>query len=81
MRHVGRQFGQHHFGIGGDLDLADAGTAVGNRQAAHLGVVFGRDDDFEDGRQRAVAPRETRPVLGEDHPVLIGFDRSGLIGG
>ena len=65
MRDVGRRRRQHELGIGGDFDLARVAAAVGDRDAADLGIVFGRDQDLQTRRQRSVAPGELGAVLGE----------------
>ena len=66
VRVVGRRGRQHDLGVRRQLDLARASTAVGERHAPHLGGVLARDHDLHRRRQRAVAPREGRVVLGED---------------
>ena len=65
MGDVGGLRRQRQFGIGGDLDLARAGAGVGDRDAADLGIVLGRDEHVQRRRQRAVAARELGAILGE----------------
>ena len=70
MRGVGGGSGQADFGVGGDLDFARAQALVGDGNAAHLGVVFGGNDDVEGGVQRAVAALDFGAV----------FEKAGLVG-
>ena len=63
-----------------ELDLARAVAVVGQRDAAHLGVVPGRDGDLEARRDLVVEPLEGR-LLGEElHQVALGLLRRGLVG-
>ena len=57
MRHIVGLPRQRDFGIGGEFDLPRAGSVIGDRNAANLGVVLGRDHDFERRRDGRVVAR------------------------
>ena len=78
---VGRRRGELELGVGGELQLPDPVTPVRDRDAPDLGVVLGRDDDLEHGRDRAVQPIELRAVLRERHAVDGRLDAGGLVRG
>ena len=54
---------------------------VGQRDPADLGVVLGRDDDRQAGRDRAVAPGELGVVLGVGDLVAVGLGAARLVAG
>ena len=72
MRDVGGLRRQHQLGVGRHLDVARPVAVVGDRDAADLGVVFGRDEHFQRGRERPVAPGELGAVLVERDLVASG---------
>ncbi len=76
--HVGGLRRQHDLGVGRDVDLAHAAAGVDDRDAAHLGVVFGRDQHLHRRGQRAVAPRELGAILAERDLVVVGLHAGGL---
>ena len=54
---------------------------IGDRHAAHFGVVFRRHDDVEGGGQAAVASDEFGAILGEHDVVAVGLRAARLVGG
>ena len=54
---------------------------VGQRHPADLGVVLGRDDDRQAGRDRAVAAQELGAVLGVGDLVAVGLGAGRLVAG
>ena len=65
VRGIGRRRRQHELGVGGQLDLPRLRPQVRERHPAELGVVLGRDQHLERGRDGAVAPVDLGAVLGE----------------
>ena len=63
---------QDELGIGGHLDLARPVAGIGDRDAADLGVVLGRDEHFQRRRQIAVVPGELGPILAERDVIASG---------
>ena len=72
---------QHEFRVGCHLDLSCLVSEIGERDPAHLGVIFGGDEHLQGGRQCSVAPRELGPILVEGDLVDLGLGAQGLIGG
>ncbi len=69
---------QHQLGIGGDVDLARPAAGIGDRDAADLGIVLGRDEHLQRGRERSVAAREFGAILVEDDVIGVGLDAARL---
>ena len=65
--------------IRSDLNFAGAGSQVGNRNATHLGIVFGRNNHFQRGGQGAVTPNEFGAIFAKGNFVGVGFDAAGLV--
>ena len=81
MRGVGGRRCQDELGIGCQLELSILDVEVRDRDAAHLGIVFRRDQHLERGRDGAVAPKELGVVLEERHAIRVRLDPRGLIPG
>ena len=64
---------QHELGIGRDVDLAHPVAGIRDRDAADLGVVFGRDEHFQRCRERSVVPGELGAILVERDVVGVGL--------
>ena len=47
MRVIVDGAGEGQLHIRGDFKLARARTPIGDRESSNLGIVFGRDEDFE----------------------------------
>ena len=60
---------QHDLGIGGQLDLPNLVSQIGNRDAANFRVVFRRNRHFQGRRDGAVAPDDFGAALGESDVV------------
>ena len=52
---------------------------IRDRYPAYFGVVLRRDDDFERGPNRAIAPPDLYVVLGKSHFIAIGLNSARLI--
>ena len=78
---VGSGRRQHDFGIRGHLDLAPPAVLIGDRDPAHLGVVFRRDHHFQQGCDRSVFPADLGPPLGEGRLIAVRRNAGGLIAG
>ena len=78
---IGRRRHQHDLGIRRQLDVPGSCPQVHDRDPAHLGVVFRRDEHVERGGDRAVLPGDLRPVLGEHHLVAVRLPPGGLVAG
>jgi hypothetical protein len=76
---VGRRRGQHHLGIGGDLDPARQGAAVDQAQPAQLDVVLGRDRDLDVALDAVDAAAELGLGVGEDRLVAGHRDPGRLV--
>ena len=76
---VGRLRCEGDLGVRRQLDLARLRAEVGQRHAPDLGVVLGRDDDRQAGRDRAVAARELGVVLGVGDLVAVGLGAARLV--
>ena len=72
---------QHELGIGGDVDLARAVAGIGDRDAADLGIVLGRDEHLQRRRERSVAPGELGAILVEGDIVGVGLGAARLEAG
>ncbi len=81
MRGIGGGGRQHQLGVGGDLEVARAVAGVHNRYAAHLRVVLGGYDHFEDGGDRRVHADELGPIFRKARLEAVGLDAGGLIAG
>ena len=79
MRRVVGRRRQHELGIGGELDVPGPIAGVGEGQAANLGVVFRRNDDFKHRGDRSVAPDELGLILAEPDIVAVRLDAARLI--
>src|SRR6185312_14660459 len=79
MRVVVGVRGEHDLGIGGQLDLPELITQVGNRYAADFGVVFRRNRHFQGRYDRAVASDDFRAPLGEGDLVTGRRHAAGLV--
>ena len=64
-RSIGGVRGQGQFGVTGELQVPVSQRAIGDAQAPHFHVVFGRDADFQNGLDTGVVAMEVRPVGGE----------------
>ena len=73
--------GQHDFRVAGDLDFARPIAAIGDREAAHLDVVFRRHRHLQLRFEIAVAPAERDLVELEGRLVFIGLAADWLVGG
>ena len=78
MRHIGGLRRQANLRVGCDLNFARARPQIRDRNAAHLRIVFGRDDHFERRGQSAIAPDKFRAVFKEGNLVGIWFDAARL---
>ena len=73
MRIIGRRGGQHQLGVGRQLDLTRAPTAIGERHATDLRVELAGDQHVQPGCQRGIVADEFRVVLPEDHFAAVVF--------
>src|SRR5205823_2958795 len=78
---IGRRRGQHELGVGRHLDLSGPRPEVRDRDAAHLGVVFRRNEHLERGGDRAVTPMKLGALFEERRLVGVWFDAGGLVPG
>ena len=76
---VGRR--QHDLGVGRQFDFADAGSLVGHRDPADLGIVLARHQDLGRGEDGSVAAGDFRAILEKGHLVAVGFAPDRLISG
>ena len=81
MGAIGRGRGEHHFGVGGDLQLARARPVIADSEAPRLGVVLGRDDYLEDGLDRSIHSCDACAVLAERDFIAVGLNRERLQAG
>ena len=81
MSDVGGRRCQHELGIRGDVQVPVAIAGVGERDAAHLRIVFGRNQHFQHRRHRGIDAHKFRAILGEGHRIAIGFDTARLVTG
>ncbi len=65
MGRVGLRRVEDHFGVAGQFDFARARRIVGQRNAAHFGVVFGRNDNFHVRRDAGIGAPEIGLVFGK----------------
>ncbi|MNF43877.1 hypothetical protein D3C84_249780 [compost metagenome] len=59
--------GQHQLGIGGELDMTKAATAVAQGDAPHFPVRLTGDQHLQGGGQAIVMMNELGAILGENH--------------
>ena len=63
MQRIGGGRREHHFGVASDFDGLRTPVVIGDRDAAQLDIVFGRDRDFQVRIVVAVAAPELERVL------------------
>jgi hypothetical protein len=81
MRDIRRLRRQHQFGIRGDVELSRPVPGVQNRHTSDLRCVFGRDENLQGRRQRAIATREFGAVLLEGDLVGVRLGTARLKAG
>ena len=65
--------------IGSNLDVTRAHAQIGERNAAHFRIIFGRNHNLKSCSQRSIAPDDFGVVLEEGRFVRVGFNARGLI--
>ena len=78
MRLIRRGRGQHQFGVGGDVDLSRATSAVGKGDAPRLGIVFGRDDNLGHGGQFLPLVGKGGVMFAKDRTMAVRRGAGGL---
>ena len=79
VRCIGARLGQHHLGVARQLDRAPGAAAVGQRDAAELDVVLGRDRDLHVRLDLVIRAAELRAPLREDRLVAATARERGLM--
>ena len=81
MGEVVSAWGQHDFGIAGQFDFARAIRIIRQRNAAHLGIVFGRNNHFHVGNDAGVTPPKIGFVLRKRYFIALRFRSDRLMPG
>ncbi len=71
---------QYDFRVGGQRDISDLASIIGDRHPANFSVVLRRNGDFQHRGDRIVPSDEFRPTLRKSRFVFVGLDRARLIG-
>jgi hypothetical protein len=81
MSGVGGRRCKHELCIRGDIDVPVPIAGVGDRDTAHLRIVFGRHQHLQHRRNRGIDAHKLRAILREGYLVPIGFDAARLVAG
>src|ERR1035438_347717 len=79
MSFVGGLRRDYQLSVRRDLDDTSPGSQVGDRDATHLRIVFGRNNYLQRSAQRPVAPNELSAIFGETDFIVVRFNTGRLI--
>ena len=81
MRNVSSLGRKHEFGIGGEFNLPLSFAGICHRNPTDFRVVFSRDDNFLNRRQRPITAGKLGTVLFENYLIVIRLHPAWLKSG